>query len=161
MSANDESSHRLLRSAASPFRVRKGVFVGASNASRIAACHSATATVKQPAPYTGRLMRSARPFSGPKMPRFPGILTVNDGDRSRGNFRFASASPLLVVRSHFEACARFTFPRIVQPCSRRVVKYPVSDLAELVVAVLGRGRSRLRRHPSLGSGRFLLSRTDE
>jgi hypothetical protein len=25
----------------------------------------------------------------------------------------------------------------VQPCSRRVVKYPVSDLAELVVAVLG------------------------
>ena len=25
----------------------------------------------------------------------------------------------------------------MQPCSRRVVKYPVSDLAELVVAVLG------------------------
>ena len=31
MSANDVSSHRLLRSAASPFRVRKGGFVRASN----------------------------------------------------------------------------------------------------------------------------------
>jgi hypothetical protein len=66
---------------------------------------------------------------------------VNDGDRSRGNFRFASASPLLAVALCFEACARFTFPRIVQPCSRRVVKYPVSDLAELVVAVLERSIS--------------------